>query len=91
MVLGQVISILADKAVGKHKSAVVPYRDSTLTRILQSALGGNSRTSMIAAISPASDNYEESMSTLRYADQVKKIKNNAIVNETPQDKLIREL
>ena len=67
----------------------IPYRESNLTRILQTALGGNSKTSMIAAISPAADNYEETISTLRYADQVKKIKNTAIINETPQDKLIR--
>lgn len=90
-VLGKCISILADKASGKRKDAVVPYRESNLTRILQNALGGNSKTCMIAAISPASICYEESLSTLRYADQVKQIKNVAIVNESPQDKLIREL
>ena len=51
----------------------MPYRDSNLTRILQNALGGNSKTIMICAISPADMNYEESMSTLRYADRAKKI------------------
>jgi len=90
-VLGKCISILAEKAMGKKKDAVVPYRESNLTRILQNALGGNSKTCMIAAISPASICYDETLSTLRYADQVKQIKNMAIVNESPQDKLIREL
>jgi hypothetical protein len=52
-----VISALADKATGKNKNIVVPYRDSCLTRILQNALGGNSKTLMICAISPATDNY----------------------------------
>jgi len=89
--LGKVISILAEKSSGKNKKAVVPYRESKLTRILQNALGGNSKTAMIAAISPASVNYDETLSTLRYANQVKQIKNAAKVNETAQDKLIREL
>lgn len=91
--LGKVISILADKASGKKsaKAAIVPYRESKLTRILQNALGGNSKTAMIAAVSPASINFEESYGTLIYANQVKAIKNQAKVNENPQDKLIREL
>jgi len=90
--LGNVISALADKATGKgKKGAVVPYRDSQLTRILQNALGGNSKTVMICALSPASINYEETLSTLRYADRAKRIQNKATVNESPQDKLIREL
>ena len=88
--LGLVISRLADRAMGK-KAAVVPYRDSALTRILQNALGGNSKTLMICALSPANDNFEETLSTLRYADQAKKIKNNATINESEQDKMIREL
>jgi kinesin family member 13 len=88
--LGLVISKLADIGMGK-KGIIVPYRDSCLTRILQNALGGNSKTLMICAISPASDNYEETMSTLRYADQAKKIKNNAVVNESETDKIIRGL
>ena len=70
---------------------MVPYRSSCLTRILQNSLGGNSKTIMICAVSPAFDNYEETLSTLRYADQVKKIKNNATINESMTDKLIREL
>jgi kinesin family protein 13 len=74
-----VISALADQATGKGKG-IVPYRNSCLTRILQNALGGNSKTLMICAISPAMDNYEETLSTLRYADQAKKIQNKAVVN-----------
>lgn len=89
--LGNCISILAEKAVGKAKGQVVPYRDSNLTRILQNALGGNSKTIMICAISPSALNYEESMSTLRYADRAKKIQNKAVINESVQDKIIREL
>lgn len=89
--LGKVITALAKKSQPGGKGEVVPYRESKLTRILQNALGGNSKTTMIAAISPASYNFEETLSTLRYADQVKAIKNKAIVNETPQEKLIREL
>jgi hypothetical protein len=85
------ISVLADKACGKEKKAVVPYRDSALTRILQNALGGNSKTIMICAISPASMNFEETLSTLRYADRAKKIVNKAVVNESATDKIIREL
>ena len=69
----------------------MPYRESKLTHILKNALGGNSKTSMIAALSPASVNYDETLSTLRYAWQVKAIKNEAKVNESAQDKLIREL
>lgn len=89
--LGRVIEILAEQASGKGKVLQVPYRDSCLTRILESALGGNSKTVMICAISPANDNYEETLSTLRYADQTKKIRNKPIVNESAVDKIIREL
>lgn len=59
--------------------------------ILKPFLGGNAKTSMVAALSPANINYDETLSTLRYAWQVKAIKNNAVVNESAQDKLIREL
>lgn len=89
--LGNVIEKLADKATGKNKNIVIPYRDSKLTRLLQNALGGSSKTIMICAISPASSNYEETLSTLRYADRAKRIKNSATINENPQDKLIRQL
>ena len=68
-----------------------PYRDSALTRILQNALGGNSKTVMICALSPASINYEETLSTLRYADRAKKIQNKAVVNESEHDKTVRLL
>nr|CAB3259099.1 kinesin-like protein KIF28P [Phallusia mammillata] len=88
--LGNVISALADLSLGKKK-VVVPYRDSVLTKLLMNALGGNSKTIMIAALSPADINYDETLSTLRYADRAKKIKNKAVVNENPLDKLIREL
>ena len=88
--LGNVISALADIAGGKKK-VFVPYRNSALTRLLQDALGGNSRTIMIAALSPADVNYDETLGTLRYADRAKKIKNNVVKMENPQDKMIRML
>lgn len=94
--LGKVISALAvasqadGKSKGKKKAEeFVPYRDSVLTWLLKDSLGGNSKTAIIAAISPA--DYEETLSTLRYADQAKKIKNKAVVNEDPNAKLVREL
>ncbi|XP_021514087.1 kinesin-like protein KIF28 [Meriones unguiculatus] len=77
--LGNVISALADSAMGK-KVLHIPYRDSVLTKLLQSALGGNSRTTLIAAISPADICYEETLSTLRYAERAKKVQNKAVVN-----------
>ncbi|XP_052816368.1 kinesin-like protein KIF28 isoform X3 [Mya arenaria] len=88
--LGNVISALADLSMGKKK-VMVPYRDSVLTKLLQNALGGNSKTIMIAALSPADINYDETLGTLRYADRAKKIQNKAVINESPLDKLIREL
>ncbi|XP_062925963.1 kinesin-like protein KIF13A isoform X2 [Mobula hypostoma] len=89
--LGLVISALADQVGGKGKSKFVPYRDSVLTWLLKDNLGGNSKTAMIATISPAGDNYEETLSTLRYADRAKRIVNHAVVNEDPNAKIIREL
>ena len=91
LVLGNVINTLADKALGKKKDVLPPYRDSALTRILQNALGGNSKTVMICALSPASINYEETLSTLRYADRAKKIQNKAVINESEHDKVVRLL
>ena len=91
LILGNVINCLADKAIGKAKNMLPPYRDSALTRILQNALGGNSKTVMICALSPASINYEETLSTLRYADRAKKIQNKAVINESEHDKMIRLL
>ena len=89
MILGKVISALAKKAEGKNVAP--PYRESKLTHLLMNALGGNTKTSMIAALSPANINHDETLSTLRYAWQVKAIKNQAKINEDPQEKLIREL
>ena len=91
LILGNVINTLADKALGKKKDVLPPYRDSALTRILQNALGGNSKTVMICALSPASINYEETLSTLRYADRAKKIQNKAVINESEHDKVVRLL
>ncbi|KAF2013180.1 kinesin heavy chain [Aaosphaeria arxii CBS 175.79] len=88
--LGRVIAALADMSSGKKK-AQVPYRDSVLTWLLKDSLGGNSLTAMIAAISPADINFEETLSTLRYADSAKRIKNHAVVNEDPNARMIREL
>ena len=70
---------------------VVPYRESKLTHMLKPFLGGNAKTSMVAALSPAAVNYDETLGTLKYANQVKEIKNVAKINESPQDKMIREL
>jgi len=91
MILGKCIAILAKKSSGAGSKEVVPFRESKLTFILKQALGGNSKTAMIAALSPASVNFEETLSTLRYAWQVKSIRTMAAVNESAQDKLIREL
>lgn len=88
--LGRVIAALADMSSGKKKTQV-PYRDSILTWLLKDSLGGNSMTAMIAAISPADINFEETLSTLRYADSAKRIKNHAVVNEDPNARMIREL
>ncbi|XP_078085577.1 kinesin-like protein KIF13B isoform X3 [Mustelus asterias] len=89
--LGLVISALADQAAGKNKNKFVPYRDSVLTWLLKDSLGGNSKTAMIATVSPAADNYDETLSTLRYADRAKSIINHAVVNEDPNARIIREL
>ncbi|XP_071252041.1 kinesin-like protein KIF13A isoform X2 [Salvelinus alpinus] len=90
--LGCVISALADQSAGKGgKNKFVPYRDSVLTWLLKDNLGGNSKTCMIATVSPAADNYEETLSTLRYADRAKRIVNHAVVNEDPNARIIREL
>ena len=90
--LGRVIAALADISMGKKKNmSMVPYRDSVLTWLLKDSLGGNSMTAMIAAISPADINFEETLSTLRYADSAKRIKNHAVVNEDPNARMIREL
>ncbi|XP_061637949.1 kinesin-like protein KIF1B isoform X25 [Phyllopteryx taeniolatus] len=95
--LGKVISALAEvdnstsKSKKKKKSDFIPYRDSVLTWLLRENLGGNSRTAMVAALSPADINYDETLSTLRYADRAKNIKCNAVINEDPNNKLVRDL
>uniref|UniRef100_A0A8C2H164 Kinesin family member 13Bb n=1 Tax=Cyprinus carpio TaxID=7962 RepID=A0A8C2H164_CYPCA len=89
--LGLVISALAEQGAGRNKSKFVPYRDSVLTWLLKDSLGGNSRTAMVATVSPAADNYDETLSTLRYADRAKSIVNHAVVNEDPNARIIREL
>ncbi|NXV22824.1 KIF1B protein, partial [Cepphus grylle] len=98
--LGKVISALAEMPFPllsipqnkkKKKTDFIPYRDSVLTWLLRENLGGNSRTAMVAALSPADINYDETLSTLRYADRAKQIRCNAVINEDPNNKLIREL
>uniref|UniRef100_A0AAY4D8P2 Kinesin-like protein n=1 Tax=Denticeps clupeoides TaxID=299321 RepID=A0AAY4D8P2_9TELE len=88
--LGKVISALAEMKKKKVES-FIPYRDSVLTWLLRENLGGNSRTAMVAALSPADINYDETLSTLRYADRAKQIRCNAIINEDPNNRLVREL
>ncbi|KAK6308534.1 hypothetical protein J4Q44_G00218050 [Coregonus suidteri] len=83
--LGNVISALVD-----GRSTHIPYRDSKLTRLLQDSLGGNARTVMVANIGPASYNVEETLTTLRYSNRAKNIKNKPRVNEDPKDALLRE-
>uniref|UniRef100_A0A673CCW6 Kinesin-like protein n=1 Tax=Sphaeramia orbicularis TaxID=375764 RepID=A0A673CCW6_9TELE len=83
--LGNVISALAD-----GRSGHVPYRDSKLTRLLQDSLGGNAKTVMVATLGPASQHYDETLTTLRYANRAKNIQNQPRVNEDPKDALLRE-
>ncbi|XP_003488806.1 kinesin-like protein Klp98A isoform X1 [Bombus impatiens] len=95
--LGSVISALSEvSAAGEGSSTskrgiFIPYRDSVLTWLLKDSLGGNSKTIMIATISPADCNYGETLSTLRYANRAKNIINKPTINEDPNVKLIREL
>ncbi|XP_078801661.1 kinesin-like protein KIF1A isoform X19 [Oryzias latipes] len=96
--LGKVISALAEMDSGPNKNkkkkkaeSFIPYRDSVLTWLLRENLGGNSRTAMVAALSPADINYDETLSTLRYADRAKQIRCNAVINEDPNNRLVREL
>ncbi|KAK2157882.1 hypothetical protein LSH36_183g02022 [Paralvinella palmiformis] len=83
--LGNVISALVD-----GKSTHIPYRDSKLTRLLQDSLGGNAKTVMVANVGPASWNFDETITTLRYANRAKNIKNKPKINEDPKDALLRE-
>ncbi|XP_077472145.1 kinesin-like protein KIF1A isoform X5 [Stigmatopora argus] len=97
--LGKVISALAEQDSAPNKNnkkkkkveSFIPYRDSVLTWLLRENLGGNSRTAMVAALSPADINYDETLSTLRYADRAKQIRCNAVINEDPNNRLVREL
>lgn len=88
LALGNVIAALTEE--GKRQNHV-PYRDSKLTRILQDSLGGNSRTSMIACVSPAEVNFEESLNTLKYASRARNIKNAPKVNRDPNSAQIAQL
>jgi len=83
--LGNCISALVD-----GRSAHIPYRDSKLTRLLQDSLGGNTKTVMFATVGPADYNYDETISTCRYANRAKNIKNKPKINEDPKDTMIRE-
>ena len=89
--LGNVITALAEKSNNPNKKVLIPYRDSKLTCILQDALGGNAKTIMVCAISPADINFEETVGTLRYADRAKQIKNKPKVNIDPTELLIQQL
>lgn len=96
--LGSVISALAEQSnsnttngSSSKRVLYIPYRDSILTWLLKDSLGGNSKTIMIAALSPADCNYSETLSTLRYANRAKNIINKPTINEDPNVKLIREL
>jgi hypothetical protein len=83
--LGNVISALVES-----KTQHIPYRDSKLTRLLQDSLGGNTKTVMVANMGPADYNYDETISTLRYANRAKNIKNKPKINEDPKDAMLRE-
>lgn len=90
--LGNVINALSEQSHSASSSGHVPYRDSKLTRLLQDSLGGNSKTIMIACVSPADINYEETANTLRYASRARNIENVAVINkETTQEDEIAEL
>nr|XP_034300565.1 kinesin-like protein KIF14 [Crassostrea gigas] len=93
LTLGKVISSLSEQSImgAKKKKSFIPYRDSVLTWLLKESLGGNSKTAMIATISPSHHHIEETLSTLRYAKQARAIVNLARVNEDPKARMIREL
>ena len=88
LALGNVISALGDKT---KKAQHVPYRDSKLTRLLQDSLGGNSRTLMIACISPSDRDFMETLNTLRYANRAKNIKNRVVANQDKSSQVINQL
>ena len=72
------------------KSSHIPYRDSKLTRLLQDSLGGNTKTVMVANIGPVDYNFDETISTLRYANRAKSIQNKPKINEDPKDAMLRQ-
>jgi kinesin family protein 3/17 len=84
--LGNVIAALTDSARGRRKH--VPYRDAKLTRLLEDSLGGNCKTTMMAMVSPAASSYLESVSTLKFANRAKQIKNHPRVNEDLGEKAL---
>ena len=88
LALGNVIAALTDH---KGKRTHIPYRDAILTRILQDSLGGNSQTVMIACVSPAESNFEETLNTMKYASRARNIKNKPIINRDPTTALIASL
>ncbi|EGZ29983.1 hypothetical protein PHYSODRAFT_310092 [Phytophthora sojae] len=81
LTLGNVINALCERSRTSSTTTHVPYRDSKLTRLLQDSLGGNSKTLMIACVSPADVNYEETSNTLRYASRAQSIENQAVINK----------
>ncbi|XP_010519726.1 PREDICTED: kinesin-like protein KIN-4C isoform X2 [Tarenaya hassleriana] len=90
LALGNVISALGDDKKRKE-GAHVPYRDSKLTRLLQDSLGGNSKTVMIACVSPADTNAEETLNTLKYANRARNIQNKAVINRDPSAEQIQRM
>uniref|UniRef100_A0A7I4YIE6 Kinesin motor domain-containing protein n=1 Tax=Haemonchus contortus TaxID=6289 RepID=A0A7I4YIE6_HAECO len=88
LALGNVISALGG---ANGKVSHVPYRDSKLTRLLQDSLGGNSRTLMVACVSPSDSDFVETLNTLKYANRAKNIKNKVVANQDKSSKLIGEL
>nr|XP_031294177.1 kinesin-like protein KIF14 [Camelus dromedarius]XP_031294178.1 kinesin-like protein KIF14 [Camelus dromedarius] len=89
LTLGKVISALSERAHGKR--VFIPYRESVLTWLLKESLSGNSKTAMVATVSPAASSVEETLGALRYATQARAIVNVARVNEDVSARLIREL
>ncbi|EGI67458.1 PREDICTED: kinesin-like protein KIF21A isoform X2 [Acromyrmex echinatior] len=88
LALGNVISALGDKT---KKASHIPYRDSKLTRLLQDSLGGNSQTVMIACVSPSDRDFMETLSTLKYANRARNIKNKVIINQDKSSRTIASL
>jgi len=86
-----VIAALTDEKKLASGKSFIPYRNSKLTRILQDSLGGNSRTTMICCISPAESNYEETLSSIKYASRARNIKNKPVINRDANSLLIEAL